>query len=83
MECADEVLARGMVDGRFAADGGVDVGFECGRTLHERYAAEPCCRGQTGYVTHNATSERDDRLVAAVMMCGELIEHGGELRERF
>ena len=81
MERADQVLALGEVDRGLAADGGVDLGEQRGRGLHDRDAAVVHGGGEAGGVAHHTATERDHRVVAQEPPGGETraqVVDGGE-----
>lgn len=61
-ECADQVLARPVINPRFAADAAVDRREQAGRDLHEANAAQDCRGNETGQIAHDATTERDNDI---------------------
>ena len=76
VERADQVLALGEVDRGLAADGGVDLGEQRGRGLHDRDAAVVHGGGEAGGVADHAATERDDRVVAQQPPRGERASTG-------
>ena len=80
VERADEVLAFAMIDGRLAADRGVDHSEQRGRHLHERHAAEVGGRDEAGEVAHNAAAEGDDRAAALSSLRDEpVVDRRGDI----
>ena len=65
MERADEVLPRGGVHARLAADRGVDHGEQRGGALHDGHAAHERRGDEAREIADDAAAERDDRRVAA------------------
>jgi hypothetical protein len=60
---ADVVLARRQVDAGLAAVGGVDLGDERGRHLHDRHPALVDGGAEARHVPHHAAAERDHVVV--------------------
>ncbi len=64
MEGADKVLAVPGVDAGLAADGGVHLGEQRRRDLHQADAALQDAGGESGKVADDAAAERDDDIAA-------------------
>ena len=83
MEGADQVLALGGVDAGLAADGGIDLGEERGRDLHQPDAAAEDACGEAAEIADDATAERHDRVAALDAELEQLLRDLGEHREAF
>ena len=70
VEGADQVLARGGVDRRLAADGAVDLGEQGCRQLNEAATALEYRRRKAGEVADDSAAERED-VIAALDFLGE------------
>ena len=82
MERADHVLAVRMIDGRLAADRGVDLREQRRRHLHVVDAALVAGRGESGHVADDAAAQRDDRGVAIHALRDQRIEDARHAFER-
>ena len=72
---ADVVLALREVDAGLAAVGGVDLGDQRGRHLHDRHAALVDGGAEARHVPHHAAAERDHVVVVAHAGRGERAQH--------
>ena len=72
---ADVVLALGEVDAGLAAVGGVDLGDQRGRHLHDRHAALVDGGAEARHVPHHAAAERDHVVVVAHAGRGQRAQH--------
>src|SRR6266849_3143578 len=79
---ADQVLAPGMVDACFAPDGGINLGQQGCRHLHQWYTPQVGGGGIAGQVTHDATSKRDNGLAPLCMLLYEPVIDGAKLTLR-
>jgi len=82
-EGADEVLAAGVVDAGFAADGSVGHGEEGGGRVEEGDAAEDGGCGEPGEVGDDAAAEGDDEVRPLNPVVDEEVVDGGEGLEVF
>ena len=81
MERADQVLAIGMVHGRFATDRRIHQGQQRGRNLHQADAALVGRRGESRHVADHAAAEGHHGGGAVVPLHHQFIEDlgvGGE-----
>jgi hypothetical protein len=83
VERADQVLARGGVDRRLAADARIDLGEQRGRQLDEAAAALEDRRGKADEVADHPAAERQ-HVIAALDFLGQQpvdhkLEHGPRL----
>ena len=60
IEGAHHVFAKRVVDGGLAADGGVNLGKQCGRHLNERNASLIACRSKADNVAYHAAPQGDE-----------------------
>ena len=73
---ADVVLALRQVDAGLAAVGGVDLGDQRGRHLHDRHPALVDGGAEARHVPHHAAAERDHVVVVAHAGRGQRAQHG-------
>ena len=64
MEAADEVFAFGKIDAGFAADGGIDLGEECGGHLNVVDSAHEDRGEESANVAHDAAAKGDQQRAA-------------------
>ena len=80
IERAQQVLAARVVDGHFAADGGIDLRKQRGGHLHEVHAAQIGAGGVARDVAHDAAAQRDHQVRAREVRVKERVIEPGELR---
>ena len=82
VEGADQVLAAGMIDAGLAADGGIHLGEQRGRQLHDRDAALVGRGREARDVADHAAAEREHRPVAVDAGPDQRVDDGGDVAER-
>ena len=82
MECADEILAGGVVDRRLAADRGVDLCEQRGRQLRAGDSSLPRRRREAGDVADDAAAEREHGAVTVDARSSEPVVNPSERVER-
>ncbi len=75
VERADHVLALGVVDGRFAAHAGIDLGQQRGRDLHEGHAAHIAGSGKAGHVANHAAAQGKEHGFAVAAVFQQAVEN--------
>src|SRR5215467_13158461 len=71
---ANEILAQRVIDTRFAADSGINLGEQRRRNLDQRHTALIARSHEAGQVANNATSYSNDRLPALGLMLHEPVK---------
>ncbi len=83
MKRTNEILAGVRIDGRFAADGRIDLCNQCCRNLDAANATHPGCSSESRKVADHAAAECQHNTVTANARFRERLPDAFQVGERF